>query len=122
MKKKKGFTLLELLIVIVVLAVLAGLALPQYLKTVGRAKEAEGWSGMAAIRGSIFRFYADGEALPTTFADLDIDDPNVPVPRNFDYSFTSVGPLPGFDVSADPLVSGARSLTLSDTGARTSTP
>ena len=39
-RSKKGFTLLELLIVIVVLAVLAGLALPQYIRTVARAKEA----------------------------------------------------------------------------------
>lgn len=86
---RKGFTLLELLIVVVVLAVLAGLALPQYLKTIGRSKEAEGWQSLATLRSAIMRYYGEAEVVPAAAnwgADLDIENPNVATPRYFTYS------------------------------------
>ena len=129
--KKKGFTLLELLIVVVVLAVLAGLALPQYLKTVGRAKEAEGWQTLAGIRSAIIRYYSEAEILPTndTFTELDIDDPNdggLQPNSWFSYNFVAgAGPgdflgtaTPGGNNPA-PGRTGIRTLTIDRAGSRT---
>lgn len=131
--KKKGFTLLELLIVIVVLAVLAGLALPRYLQTVGRSKEAEGWQTLAAIRSAIMRYYSEDEQLPTPglaacpdpgFDQLDLDNPNCDAiypNRIFDYSWAVGGVGPdGFIITADP-VGGAGTGSGPDTGVRTLT-
>ena len=125
--KKKGFTLLELLIVVVVLAVLAGLALPQYLKTVGRAKEAEGWQTLASVRSAIIRYYSESETLPTDdgFGELDIDDPTAQTNSFFDYTFAAQGGAGDFLATATPGGSapggrtGIRTLTITKDGTRT---
>ncbi|MBD3264828.1 MAG: prepilin-type N-terminal cleavage/methylation domain-containing protein [Candidatus Omnitrophica bacterium] len=46
---KKGFTLVELLIVVIVVAILATFAIPQYLKAVERAKEGKAKHNMSLI-------------------------------------------------------------------------
>lgn len=46
---KKGFTLLELLIVVIVIAVLASFAVPQYLTAVERAKRAKAQNALGLI-------------------------------------------------------------------------
>ena len=123
-RRGKGFTLLELLIVVVVLAVLAGLALPQYIRTVGRAKESEGWQVMASIRSAEMRYYAEWEAATADLTLLDITDPNANEPRYFSYT-VAPGALDAFDITADPRgavgrsTAGVRTLTLSSTGLRT---
>lgn len=51
-KKIKGFTLLEFLIVIVIIAVLAAIVFPRYFGQVHRAKEAEAVQSLGAIRSA----------------------------------------------------------------------
>ena len=54
----EGFTLLELLIVIVILGVLTGLAIPAYQAAVEKARGQEALRHLAAIRESMMRYYA----------------------------------------------------------------
>lgn len=124
-KTKKGFTLLELLIVVVILAVLAGLALPQYLRTVARARESEGWQNLGTIRSALSRYYAEWGDLTNTIdlTLLDISDPNAPPNRLFNY--TNV-PGIGYDFTVtatpiDPPCTGCRTLTIDEEGTRTET-
>ncbi len=54
----KGFTLLELVVVVIIIGILAALAIPQYMVTTERARAAEGLLILDAVRQSQFRYYA----------------------------------------------------------------
>ena len=80
---KKGFTLLELLVVVLIIGILAAIAVPQYNKAVWKARFAEARVDIKAIETAI-ESYVLSQTLPTeeteiTFLnpeDLDIDIPN----------------------------------------------
>jgi prepilin-type N-terminal cleavage/methylation domain-containing protein len=50
MRGKRGFTLIEVLIVVIILGILATLAIPQFTNMVRRARLAEAWTGLGAVR------------------------------------------------------------------------
>lgn len=116
----KGFTLLELLIVVVILAVLAGLALPQYLRTVARARESEGWQNLGTIRSAAARYYAEYSEVPADLTILDIDDPSNIATGQFDYSITGgVGYVFGLTAAPRTTCNACRTLTIDQDGVRT---
>ena len=55
---KKGFTLLEILVVIVILAVVAGLAIPVFTANVQKSKAQEAYASLAAVRSAMTSYYA----------------------------------------------------------------
>jgi len=66
-----GFTLIELLIVIAIIAILAGIAVPQYNDYVRRAAVQEAFTTLSDLRVRLEQFYQDhraygtvGEAIP----------------------------------------------------------
>lgn len=55
---RKGFTLVELAVVIVIIGVLAAFGVPQFLKSVERSKAAEAFNYLSAVRASQERYLA----------------------------------------------------------------
>jgi general secretion pathway protein G len=62
----RGFTLLELLVVMAIIATLLTLALPRYFTSVDRSKEAVLREDLRVMRSSIDQFYADNDRYPDT--------------------------------------------------------
>ncbi len=63
-KKEKGFTLVELMIVIIILAVLTGIAIPSYLALRNRAKIQATRAEMQNIATALEMYAADHDAYP----------------------------------------------------------
>ena len=68
-RKEKGFTLVELMIVIIILAILTGIAVPSYLVLRNRARTAAAKAELMNIATALGIFEADWEGYP----DGDID-------------------------------------------------
>ena len=89
MMKKKGFTLIELLIVVIIIGILASIALPQFTKTVLKAKSSEAVIQLSAIRSSMERHWAEGVAggeyvkVSEAGTELDVD-----IPTTTDWAYT----------------------------------
>ena len=72
-KKRKGFTLLELMIVVIIIGILASLAIPRFIKAVDKARKGTATAMLSAIRSSVLRYYAEYDYnYPTTTDALDL--------------------------------------------------
>lgn len=67
---QKGFTLVELLVVLAILALLLTLATPKYFTSIERAKDASLKESLHTLRESIDKYYADNGKYPNTLDDL----------------------------------------------------
>ena len=68
-KKEKGFTLVELMVVIIILAVLTGIAIPSYMALRNRARVSATRSEIANIGTAIELYMADNESYPPASGD-----------------------------------------------------
>lgn len=68
MNKSKGFTLIELIVVMVILAILAAMAVPKFvdLQSDARIARLHGWKGALASANSLFRSQVIARNLPMT--------------------------------------------------------
>jgi general secretion pathway protein G len=67
---KKGFTLVELLIVIIIIAILAAIVVPKFADSGLRSKEAALKSNLKLLRNAVELFKADTAAYPANLNDL----------------------------------------------------
>ena len=67
---RRGFTLIEMLVVLVVISMLLTIAVPRYLHSLARSKEAVLKQDLSALRESIDKFYGDTGKFPPTLAAL----------------------------------------------------
>ena len=65
-KNNKGFSLVELIIVIAIMAVLIGLLAPQYLRFVQKSKKASDVSNAQALATAFNVAFADGVTVPSS--------------------------------------------------------
>lgn len=99
--KKSGFTLLEIIIVIIIVGVLASLALPRFFSTIEYSRSVEALSSLQGVRGAMERcFLQTGTYVGCGLGSLDIGDPADAAGSHFEYTITRDGATAGFTITA----------------------
>lgn len=70
MRRDKGFTMVELLVVLAVVALLLSLVAPRYLQQTDRAREAVLRENLAALRLALDQYYGDRGHYPEQLEEL----------------------------------------------------
>ena len=104
-RKNKGFTLLEIIIVVIIVGVLASLALPRLFSTVEFSRSTEAFAAIGAIRSSMERcVLKNGSGNYDTCnsmgsgGELDVD-PSVEAGTHFTYA-VSAATTTGYTITA----------------------
>jgi type IV pilus assembly protein PilE len=119
-----GFTLIELMIAVTVVAILAAIAMPAYQDQVRRGARATAQSAMLDVAARQRQFVIDRRAYATSFAELGIVEPASVAGK---YAVTIEAPAdarpPAFRIVATPVGSQASDrcgvLRVDEAGART---
>ena len=70
LREPKGFTLVELLIVVIIVGILAAVAIPMYSQSVDRSRATEAVSALGTIKAAMRNYYAEhGTYVNATFTD-----------------------------------------------------
>ena len=69
MKNRKGFTLIELMIVIAIIGILAAMAIPNFKKARASARQKACYSNIRVLQGAIEMYNMDVSTMITTMSD-----------------------------------------------------
>lgn len=71
-RSRRGFTLIELMITVMIIGILAGIAIPQYQQYVTKARRTEAKSALARVQGALERYYTVNNVYTTNPVNLQL--------------------------------------------------
>jgi general secretion pathway protein G len=103
---KRGFTLIEILIVVTLIGILVAIMIPQYKYTVLRSKEAVLKENLFQVRDAINKYFFDKKKYPTVLEDLVTarylrQVPFDPIVKKSEWRLVTIEPLEGEELEPD---------------------
>lgn len=122
MKHAQGFTLIELMIVVVIVGILAAVAVPSYQNHVIKSNRAAAQAFMVDVENRQKQYLLDARSYAPDVATLSMAAP-ADVSKNYTLSIAVTAAPPAFTITATP-IAGTRqasdgALTLDSSGAKT---
>ena len=124
-KRQRGFTLVELMVVIVIVALMAGIAVPLYVNYIKDARRSEAAGGLAAVATAQQTYYQRNNTYAAALASLNVDltdlaanwtfaNPTVTVGPPLNFTCVATGkaatPYAGLTVTMNYTLGGAKTL------------
>lgn len=122
-KRRRGFTLVELMIAVAIIGILAAIALPSYNQYVVRSNRAAAQAYLMELSQAQAQFMADTRSYAASIDELDLDPPG-PVAAKYDIAITlEEGPPQGYLITATPSTGSTQlsdgELSINHVGVRT---